>query len=247
MNYALNGDCYPIETKEQVKTATQFFTSNLVRFSPFERAEIAYNLEKRAEELNIDLDLPWVTNYSRLMKKEANYSPDFSKNMAMRWDMCNNYKVEAKIGDSLVKAAELIDKLVAEQKTTNPVRMVAAIAEFDKQANLEGHYDNRIMDPVFTVFGSLNSPNYDFIKIAECAGKPVGIKHLKKSAKNKRFMSKMSSLMGKDFADGYSKDPETIFSSIPNPEQQLIMEKMAETEVECGKCKIEDCEKCSMK
>ena len=77
MNYALRGERYPIETEEQIKVASDYFTNNLPRFSPSDRVEVATNMKKRAEELGIDLDVPWVSNYSRMMNKQADYSPDF--------------------------------------------------------------------------------------------------------------------------------------------------------------------------
>jgi hypothetical protein len=223
MHYALRDDRYPIETAEQIKTASTYFTGNLMRFSPSDRVEIAVNMEKRAEELNVDLDKPWIINYARMMKKEASYSPDFEAHMKRRKEICNVYNVEFEVGDKMVKAAELVDKLISEKDQTEPIQMVTAISEFDKLAKLEYHYDNRIMDPVFSVFGSHSNPEFDMEKIAECS-----VNKIKKAAKNKTFMKKMSSLMGVGFAKDFQQDPINLISSLPHPEQCLIIEKINE-------------------
>jgi hypothetical protein len=226
MHYALREDRYPIETAEQIKIASVYFTDNLARFSPSDRVEIAANMEKRADELNIELDKDWIINYSRMMKKTASYSPEFESNMKRRKEMCNVYNIEFEVGDKMVKAAELVDKLVFEKNQTEPLQMVAAIGELDKLAKLEYHYDNRIMDPIYTVYGSGNNPDFDLEKIA-CS---LTAKDIKKAVKNTKFMKKISSLMGEKFASDFQTTPVDIFKSLPHPEQQLIGEQISTLE-----------------
>jgi hypothetical protein len=225
MHYALRDDRYPIETVDQIKLASEYFTHNLDRFSPSDRVEVATKMEKRAEELNYDMDIPWVTNYSRMMKKEASYSPEFEKNMNARKDICNVYHVEVNVGGNMVKAAELIDKMIGEKNQTEPMQMVVALSEFDKLAKLEAHYDTRVTDPVFTVYGSNYDPDFDMEKIA-CSGKAIAAKAIRKASKDKKFIEKMSSMMGTEFAADFQKSPVTIFESMPSPEQQLMIENM---------------------
>ena len=224
MHYALRDDRYPIETAEQIKTASVYFSNNLSRFSPSDRVEIATNMEKQAEVLGVELNQPWVTNYSRMMKKEASYSPEFESNMRRRKEICDVYNVQISVGDKMVKAAEMVDKLIGEKNQTEPIHMVAAVGEFDKLAKLEYHYDDRIMDPVFSVFGSHGNPDFDLEKIA-CS---LTAKTIKKASKNKDFMKKVGSLMGAVFATDFEKNPVDIFKSLPHPEQQLMSEQISQ-------------------
>ena len=178
-------------------------------------------LEKRAGELGCDLDVPFITNYSRLMKKTAEYSPDFAYNMQRRRDVCNTYNVSVSLNNEMVKAASLIDKLVIEKEKTEPVAMVSAISEFDKLAKLEYYYDDRIADPIFTVFGSTDKPDYDIEKIAG-----VSTRGLKKAAKNPAFMKKISSIMDSKFVDSFTKDSVGTFKTASSVEQQLVKAQM---------------------
>ena len=222
MHYALKNESYPIETEEQLKIATDYFDKNITKFSPIDRVGISHNMEKRASELNVNLDLEFVPNYSRMMKKNAGYSPDFEYNMKLRKEACEVNKVEVKLGDQLVKAAELIGKLTDNKDNVTPLNMVSSISELDKLANLESHYDERVMDPVFTVFGSNANPNFDSIKLAE----GVSDVELKKAANDKSFISKIAETFGANFADDFKSSPVDIFKSMPAPEKQLIVDKI---------------------
>jgi hypothetical protein len=236
MHYALKNEHYPIETKDQIKTASIYFTKNLERFSPSDRVEIAFNMEKRAEDLKLDLNIPWIENYSRFMDKTASYSPEFEANMNLRKDMCNVYDVKIKIGDTMVKAAELIDKLISEKSQTEPLAMVAAINEFDKKAGLESHYDTRIRDSIFTVYGCENNPSFDMVKVAEYEGKPITDKMIKKASYNKLFINKVASIMGNSVSSKFQSSPIDTFNSFSPIEKQLFLEKMASAFLECEEC-----------
>lgn len=233
MHYALN-DKYPIETIEQIKTASKYFNTHLERFSPAERVKIAESMEKRAEDLGVDIKSDWIHNYSRMTKTGSDYSPDFEYSMGIRRNICHAHNVEVKLGDKMVKVAELFDKMVGNKENVAPLKMVASISELDKLANLEYHYDNEISDPVFTVFGCVNNPQFDTVKLAG----GISERDVKKASKDKEFISKIADIFGKNFADEFQRSPVDIFQSMPNPEKQVILEKISAqmSQYKCYKC-----------
>lgn len=213
MKYALKNK-YPIETEGQVKTAVEYFDRYLQRFDPVERIAIATNIEKRANELNIDVDSPWVTNYSRVFKKQASYSPDFERNMKARVDFCKGRHVKIASGNG----EDIINSLMAKKNEIEPVVMMQAVSEFDKQAGITVGYDHSVADPVVTVFGSLNNPEYDSEKIAGDLTNYDAIRILR----DNKAMSKFASAFAKHIVDSFKNDPVGTIKKMSEPEKELL-------------------------
>ena len=219
MKYALANQ-YPIDTEEQVKIAFDFFDDNIKRFAASDRVEIANNLEKRANDLGIDSsDYSWVPNYGRMMKKSASYSPDFGFNINLRKEACLSSGISVMIDGVETSGADMIDKIASSRDNISPKAMVVSLAEFDKLANLDFQYDETVMDPVYTVFGSEMSPNYDQVKIAS----NLTDVEIKKAAKNTSIITKLKSIFGEGFAKEFKSSPESVFKSMPAPEKELIL------------------------
>ena len=216
MKFALNNS-YPIDNAGQVKVAGLYFDKYLTKFSPADRVIIANNLEKQAEVLGVYLDYPWILNYGR-MTKNASYSPDFEINMKMRKELCKSGHVMVKIGESVVDGASVVDKLLAAKESTSPQAMTGALDAFDKAANFATHYDQRVMDPVFTVYGSLNSPDYDSIPV----GYDLTNRHLKKVACNENVIDKLASVMNESVVEDFRLHPFEAFVAMRPQEQRLV-------------------------
>lgn len=200
MRYAIDGK-YPIETKEQLTKTAAYFDKYLDRFHPMDRVTVASALEKRANELGICLDNGWIKNYSRALNDNAILSPDFDKNIEMRKYACSGKVIKN------IKAEEFLEKIAEISKISKPKNVVDALFEFDKLANLEYQWDKSIVDPVMTVFGSLNNPEYDAVKLA---GEITDYK-VKKIAANENEIVKLASVLGKQFQSDFIKSPvETI-------------------------------------
>lgn len=217
MHYALHNR-YPIETDRQVKTACLYFKKNLHRLSPNDRVTAACNIEKRAEDLNVPLSSGWVTNYSRVMKKGAGYSPDFERSMDMRKNACLTFNVQVSISDRKVPAAGIVESLTKTASERSPIETLKAIEEFDKLANLVSHYDTRIHDPYMTVFGSLRSPEWDAEKVAGSKSQYDVIR----ASRSQETLEKVSGLMGKGFADSFAKEPLKALVSLKATERAAI-------------------------
>lgn len=223
MRYALPQKAkYPIDTKEQVKTAALYFNRYVNQFHPAERAAMAQNLEKRASELGIGIDSANIHNYSRPVT--APYSPDFDLHMSMRKTAAKGIRVI--VGGKEVDAGDVMNKVACLKETIEPAKMVELLHDLDKKAGLEGRYDTHIRDPYFTVFGSNSNPRYSHEKIAagiytDALGEAA--------ANNEAFMSKLAEAFGKDFADSFKEDPENIYKSMPGPEKEIILNALQES------------------
>jgi len=169
MHYALDGR-YPIETKQQVEIASEYFTKYASRFNHAEKVVIAHRLEKRASDLGVSIDKDWVRNYSRPMKKHAGYSPDFERNMKVRVDLCSGKDI--KIGDLDAKAA--LSSMIEKKASIDPAIMLEAINEFDKMAGLTSGYGRNLQDPVITVYGGATNSRYDTDQVSGDSKLPLG-------------------------------------------------------------------------
>jgi hypothetical protein len=215
MRYAIDGK-YPIETKDQLSKTAAYFDKYLVRFHPKDRVKIAATMEKRAHELGVYLDNGWVKNYSRAFVEGAEVSPDFSKNIEMRKHACNG-KI-FKYNDKNIKMETILDKIANKVAETAPYETVDSLFEFDKLAGLEYQWDKTIVDPVMTVFGSLNNPEYDAEKIAG----DVTNYQLKKMASNEKEIVKLAEVFGKTFVSEFSKNPVEAVGKLGGAEKQVF-------------------------
>lgn len=222
MHYALK-DKYPIETAEQVKTAVDYFDKFIGRFAPMDRVTAATNIEKRADDLSVDVDRDWITNYARVMKKEAQMSPDFDRNIEARKQLCQQRHTTVMAHGEQVKAAELLDRVLEHRDVMPNIVLMKAIAEFDKQASLTPEYDNRITDPVITVFGSLTNPKFDAVKVAG----DMTDYDVRSATRNATKMEKVASKFGAKFSEKLKSNPVEAASNLRAPERAALVEALS--------------------
>jgi len=222
MHYALNGK-YPIETEEQVKTASDYFSRYLQRFAPMDRVAAATNIEKRATVLDINVNEGWITNYSRPLKPESTYSPDFDANIKLRKEACVRTSAKVEVNGKMINATELLKKVAMQRKELPGIAMMKSLQEFDKLANLEQYYDNDVIDPAMTVFGSLNNPRFDSVKIA----KDLTNYDLIEASRDVLAMEKISNTFGERFSEKFKKEPIKIASDLGPPEKSLLSETIS--------------------
>lgn len=211
---------YPIETVEQLKTAALYFDKYLDHFHPAERVCIAGSMEKRASDLKTFLNNDWIYNYS---KNGNSYSPNFELHMNMRKEACAGKNIN--FNGKNIEASDLLEKIAAKKNELKPKDMINLIYDFDKKAELTSHYDRRIRDPFFTVYGSSDNAKRDLVKVAS----DMYLKELEEAITKESFMDKISSSFGKDFADNLKQDPENIFNSMPKIEQGMIVDYAKES------------------
>jgi len=222
MHFALRGK-YPIETEKHIKTAVDYFDKHLSRFSPMDRAAAATNIEKRAEALSADISRDWITNYSRMLKREAAISPDFDRNIQLRKEACIKDKIKVNVGGKEINAVELLDKIASIKEGVHGIAIVKTLDAFDKLANLQYRYDDDIVDPVLTVFGSLRAPEYDAEKIA---GNKTNYDLIRMSRKEE-VIEKVAGAFSAEVAENFKKQPVKTFKAMTPPEQSLFEEAVA--------------------
>ena len=215
MHYAI-GNKYPIETKEQVKIAEDYFTKYLTRIDPADRVAVASRLEKRASELSVELDSDWIINYSRMTKIGKLISPTFEWNLEMRKEASSDSINIDGIEISSENALQKIAKLKGEG--ANGDLLVEVISEFDKAAGLVDKYDNSIVDPILTVYGNLANPRFDAVKVAE----GVTDYDLTRASNNEEVLTKIAEVFGDDMSSRFSDTPMTTLLSVDGPELDLF-------------------------
>lgn len=197
MKYAIANKEYPIETKDQLIKAAEYFDKYLTRFHPLQRVEAASNIEKQAACLGVNIDSDWVKTYSRSVSSEQ-VSPDFVKSAEMRKLACKGKN----LGEEF-DADKVIDSIISLEKKASAKKLVDLLFDFDKHAGLRYAWDTYIPDPIMTVFGSRAHPEYDAVKVA---GDMTNY-DIKRVACDEARVEKIASVMGQDFKDKFTKNP----------------------------------------
>jgi len=223
MEFALN-EKYPIETTEQLIKAAEYFDKNLSRFHPEDRVKIAGNLDSRSNALRVNLNQDWITNYTR-MEKSAQLSPDFVSSMEMRKQACTRYNVSLDPIDGLNGTPDpsvLIDEIVKVSSTMGSKELLNTVVEFDKRAGIEYLYDQQIVDPYITIFGSLNNPEFDAVKLAGSATQY----DLMRGSKDQEKLASVKETFGEEFASNFRNNPIMSLEGMKGPEKELLSNLM---------------------
>ena len=218
MQYVLDRR-YPIETEEQLVKAAEYFDKNISRFSPEDRIKIAGRLDKRSAELGVNLDSgrDWIINYTR-MDKSASLSPDFKSSMNMRKEACIRRKVEILAGNDKISAESFVDGIMKCAANVTPKELMLAVFDFDKKAGLEYLYDREILDPVLTVFGSLNNPEFDAVKIAGDATQY----DLVRASRDHEKLSSLKEKFGEEFTTKFKSNPIKSIEKLGSVEKEIL-------------------------
>lgn len=224
MKFALD-DKYPIETEEQLVKAAEYFEKNLSRFHPEERVKIACNIDSQSANLKVNLNHGWITNYTR-MKKSAALSPSFKQSMKLRKEACVRHKVELPKIEGLNNSPSpeaIIDEIIKmgehnEENHVNTTDILNTVVEFDKKAGLEYLYDQQIIDPYLTVFGDINNPEFDSVKLAGDATQY----DLLRASRDQDKLAAIEDKLGKEFASDFHKNPIISLEKLGSPEKTVL-------------------------
>ena len=199
-------DQYPVDTKDQVKMATDYFQEYWREFEPGQRREYCVKL---AERLQAHL-MPVPENVQRY--SSDTYSSDLENHVAYR----KNF-VDQSLHD-------VLDTLVSQQEHIRPDTFAEALSAFDKTAGIDRYWDSKLYDPYKTTFGpSLLKEAEDHWNYKEM-GLYINERDLKNLA-NERIKS-VREQFGEAFADKYRINPKKAFESL-DPELKLILARMA--------------------
>jgi len=217
MNIILDKE-YVIDTEEQLIKSAKYFNKFLTRFRPEERVKIASLLDKQSQKLGVDLDYGWITNYTRMFKGAA-VSPDLGHGIKLRKEACRRHKVSMKLAGKNVDSQELLNQLDKYSKANNsPMVIVKGLQDFDKTAGIEYLYDREIPDPIFTVHGSINNPEFDAVKVA---GDMTQYDVLR-AIKNKEVVKEVKVVFGEKTASEFVKNPFQCIKKMRAPERSKL-------------------------
>lgn len=199
---------YPIDSYEQVKTASAYFEEHWSKLDLEVRREYAVNLSARLDELGMPTE-GVAAKYAGF-----SYGPYVEGELARR--------ISDFAGTDHQEAYEV---LVEKRASTPPEVMVEMLHLLDEASGAAQKYEASLgfRDPFQAVFG----------KFAEEAPKPwtwsegneyVADTHLKDLAVN-RYQS-LDRAFGVDMRKSFQKDPIGVFMSLPDP-QKVVVARLA--------------------
>lgn len=200
--YAYKG-VYPLDTHEQVKTASQYFDENH-RSMPFDmKREYAASLVKRASAIGVP-----VSEYTRSCGSDG-YAPASQLRMA----------IDNRLLFVDEKQASVLNELLGRVSELTPEQYCETLAEFDKVAEIDYRYGAYLMDPVESTYG--------FDKRAQDENNSWlnGNDYITKQQIESYAVTGLKSLVvdyGADFAKEFKRDAWAVFNSMPLEQKRRL-------------------------
>lgn len=198
--YALNGR-YPLDSYEQVKTASAYFDEFGKRFAPEDRREYCMNLVKRAEALGIAI--------SDDAKKygSSTYAPDEEVKLALdaRRTLLDDKKLQT-----------ALDKLAFIRPQMDPELFCLTLGEFDKTAGLEFFYDRDVPDPYYSTYGFQKEATFSEV-IGNTRVTAADLEYLAM-----KRLPLVKGTFNEEMAKEFQKDPVGIYKSLPLAQRKVL-------------------------
>jgi len=198
---------YPIDSYENVKTASAYFDEHWEKFELNDRREFAVNLSNRLEELGLP-----VTGF---VAKYAGH--EYGVNI--------DVELMARIRDFEGTGHEAVYEVLLEKRASTPAHvMVEILHEADLATGAATKYDAPLgfRDPFQAVFGKV-AENKTMWSWSE-GNEYVNDMQLTDLATN-RYQS-LDRAFGMDFRKDFQKDPIGTFVSMPDP-QKIVIARLA--------------------
>lgn len=197
---------YPVDSYDQIKTASSYFIENWKEFTPRDRHTYCVKLAQKLASL----DLPISEEIERY--GSTDYAAD-AEDLAM----ARKSLVPEEFHDAL-------ETLVEKRASVRPDAFAEALNDFDHMTNLHFYWGSHVTDPWYTTFGpsqeKIASSGWTFDHL----GTRIGEAELKDLARNGRPI--VEKTLGAKFADEFQKAPKTFFESLPKP-QKIILARLA--------------------
>lgn len=194
-HYAYEG-VYPLDSIEQVKTASAYFDEFNVKMAPFMRRDFAQAMVKRSSALGVP-----VSEYARGVGSGV---------------YATEAQVRAGIDNRLMyvneKQASILERVYSSRTSVPPDLYAATLAEFDKAADIDYRYGPHLMDPVDSTYG-LDKQAQD-----ESDSWVNGCDYITKRQLEQYAVTAaltISDDYGPDFLKEFRKDAWGVFNSLP--------------------------------
>jgi hypothetical protein len=210
---------YPLETYEQVKTASDWFGRYNDHLSPAKRREFASNFMKRAEELGIEPANADLRRYgSNDFASEAEIKAAFD---ARRLEIAHNEEALTLLGAVEKVARTRVWRDADSVVQLGPEQICSLVEEFDKVAGINYHYDT-VPDPFYTVYGcSKTAEKDDAAWSDQIANDYVTREDLERLSQIGAFSVKTT--FGSDFQEEFLKDPVGMYKSLPRVQKKMLI------------------------
>ncbi len=193
---------YPLDSFVQVQRASDYFNDNYRAMEPEMRHEYAVNMVKRASALGI-----------RVSDEAAAYgSTSFGSETQIK------IAADTRRPHITEKQAGVLDQLIEQRFTLGPEAFCSALEEFDKIAGIDWRYDQSVMDPYISTYGTKTASD-------EGDSWTAGNDYVTKAQIENYAITGFHTLKhdyGDDFAKEFKKDPWGIFSSLPVDQKRRL-------------------------
>lgn len=197
---------YPIDGYDQVKTASAYFSENWKDLGFRDRHTYCMKLASRMGELGMEVP-EQIARYG-----STTYAADVDSYVEARRPYVHEESYPA------------LDMLLEKRAQVSPGVFAEALAEFDRLNDLNWHWDGKIADPWLSTFGpsteKIASDNWRW----DAVGTRISEADLKELIVND--YDRVVNNFGADFAKEFSKNPKSVFMSLPDP-NKLILARLA--------------------
>ena len=194
---------YPLKNEEQVKLAEAYFTKNASVFSPSERHEFASKILARA----IDAGFGEAVAGNPTIAKHAGagFGTRVQEGMINRFEKCAELGIDATEYKELSKHAA----------NSRPSEFAVALETVDRRNGFDRYWDVGMDDPYSTTYGNHSKRAAD--QTVEIDGVEISESQLKGIPKDDFVKVFQNTLW-----DSFSRNPVSIFESMPKPERRII-------------------------
>lgn len=213
---------YPLDDYAQVKRASVYFDEYRGHMSPAMRHEFATNLVQRADDLSIP-----VSEEARKYGS-AGFAPEHEIKAAFdarRLELVENEEALALLGqvEKVARFRMWKDAPSGEKVafSNSPDMVVELLAEFDKVAGLNHHYDRGIPDPFYSIYGFEKSAADSSAWSDVIGNYTVTAADLQRLAK--LGATSLKKTFGEDFQKEFLKDPIGIYKSLPVDQKKMLI------------------------
>lgn len=203
---------YPVDTFDQVKTASVYFEENWKQFAPRDRHTYCVKLAQKLASLNLPIS-EGVERYG-----SETYASDVD-------DLALSRKA--------VMAPEYhssLDLLIEKRASISPETFAEALFDIDHMAGLHFHYGAHVVDPWYTTFGPSKEKVASSTWTYDHMGTRIDEAMLKALATNGPHIVRQS--FGEKFTAEFQKSPKDFFEALPKP-QKLVLARLA-ADPHCG-------------
>ena len=201
ISYAL-GNRYPLGSVGEIKAADRYFVEHAHRFSPEDRHQYAYNVDRAAADAGLSV--------SEELSKAAgvDWNPAVQAHILVRRHILAER--EAPLPHSLT-----LEKLASHVGTVPAPELAAALTHFDRQTGLDRSWGEEIFDPYESVLVKVAAKKDHQRSWVVHEDDSVSDEDLTRATANARTMQTIASLLGYDFSEKFQKDSLAAFQSQP--------------------------------